>query len=80
MRVGQVGRFLRQRDLDAGGAPGDEGCQAALADAEEGFVHLLWRGWLVGVVCWGRREEGREGERVTSEGSASPWMMFRMLM
>lgn len=40
MRVGEVGGFLRQCHLDAGGAPGDEGCEAALADAEEGFVHL----------------------------------------
>jgi hypothetical protein len=35
-----VGRFLAESDLDACGAPGDEGCESALADTEEGFVDL----------------------------------------
>lgn len=38
--VGEIGGFLREGDLNGGGAPGDEGCQAAFADAEEGFVDL----------------------------------------
>jgi hypothetical protein len=35
-----VGRFASERYLDGCRAPGDEGCEAALADAEERFVDL----------------------------------------
>ena len=41
VRVGEVGRFLRQSDLDGRRTPGDELCEVAFADAEEGFVDLV---------------------------------------
>ena len=40
MWAGGVGGCAGQSDLDGGWAPGDEGCEAAFADAEEGFVDL----------------------------------------
>src|ERR1700744_6211711 len=43
VRRGNVGRLARERHLDRGRAPGDEGGELALADAEEGFVDLEGR-------------------------------------
>lgn len=40
MGGGCVGGCAGQGYLDGGRAPGDEGCKAAFADAEEGFVDL----------------------------------------
>ena len=40
MGGGCVGGCAGQGYLDGGRAPGDEGCEAAFADAEEGFVDL----------------------------------------
>ena len=36
----EIGRCACEGDLDAGGAPRDEGGEVAFADAEEGFVDL----------------------------------------
>ena len=55
MRRRDVRRFARQRHLDGGRAPGDEGCEAALADAEQGFVDLEF---------FALESEGMEGGRI----------------
>ena len=57
--------------MDAGGAPGDKVGEVAFADAEEGFVDLQ-------VIQYGFDVEG--GGMLTSVGSASPMIMFRIEM
>jgi hypothetical protein len=57
--------------LDAGGTPGDEGGEVAFADAEEGFVDLR-------VIQYGC--DVKRGGMLTSVGSASPMIMFKIEM
>ena len=50
MRGIQVRRCAGERHLDARGAPWDEICEVALADAEEGLVDVGWVGFALDDV------------------------------
>ena len=66
MRVGEVRGFFGQGNLDGGWAPGDEGCEAAFADAEEGFVDLcVWLAACLILERWnGMRKEVLRRDRL----------------
>lgn len=71
-RVGRVGREevgggAGECDLNAGGSPGDEGREAAFADAEEGFVNLV----VESQCC------AEDVYSICEEGYVRPWVLLR---